>query len=135
MAYLTAIWHLCLAATSLGSDLHFNRLGTRRRSPFSALSSEAGVAVRQQMASTQWSTERMPVESQWYSGVVKHSSGSRTFNLEPMPECRKPCLWLVESSVPPAKEKYSPPDRLVGMVMSGTVGCFTFDGISMLSTE
>jgi len=56
-------------------------------------------------------------------------------SFDPMPECRKPCLWFVESSVPPAREKYSPPDKLVGIVISGTVGCFTSDGMSVLSTE
>jgi hypothetical protein len=77
----------------------------------------------------------MPVLSQWYAGVVRQSSGSRMMSLEPMPECRKPCLWLVESSVPPASEKYSPPERLVGMVMSGTVGCLTSVGGAVLSSE
>jgi hypothetical protein len=91
------------------------------------------------------------VDSQWYSGVVRQRSGSRTISLEPMPECKKPCLWFVESSVPPASEKYcqhleerivdsgdqhtSPPDRLVGMVMRGTVGSLMFSGMSWLSTE
>ena len=52
-----------------------------------------------------------------------------------MPECRKPCLWFVLSSVPPAREKYSPPLRLVGMVMRGTVGSATLVGMLVLSTE
>lgn len=56
-------------------------------------------------------------------------------SFDPMPEWRKPCFCFVESSVPPAKEKYSPPERLVGMVIRGTVGSFTSDGIFELSTE
>ena len=73
--------------------------------------------------------------SQWYSGVVRHKFGSKIMSREPIPECKKPCLWFVLSSVPPAREKYSPPDRLVGIVMSGTVGSDTRRGMFVLSTE
>lgn len=83
----------------------------------------------------QWSKERKPVLSQWYSGVVRQSSGSRMMSREPMPECKKPCLWCVLSSVPPAREKYSPPESDVGIVMRGTVGSATLVGILVLSTE
>lgn len=52
----------------------------------------------------------------------------------PMPEWRKPCFCCVESSVPPASEKYSPPERLVGMVTSGIVGWLMVDGGLLLPT-
>ena len=52
-----------------------------------------------------------------------------------MPVWRKASLCLVRSLVPPAREKYSPPDREVGMVMSGIVGGWTGRAGELASTE
>lgn len=60
---------------------------------------------------------------------MRQSSASRTMSETPMPGWRKACLcYVVMSSVPPAKEKYSPPEREVGMHIRGTDAGLTFWG-------
>lgn len=46
----------------------------------------------------------------------------------PMRECRKAVFWRVVSLVPPARAKYSPPERVVGMQISGILGRVMVDG-------
>lgn len=122
MANLTAIWHSNLACTSPASSLHRSNPGANNLSPLSARASLSSVAERLHSASTQWSSARTPVDSQWNAGVVAHSAGSRITRLAPMPECRKPIFCLVASLVPPARAKYSPPERVVGMQIRGIAG-------------
>jgi hypothetical protein len=55
--------------------------------------------------------------------------------LAPIPGYRKACLWCVVSSVPPAREKYSPREMEVGMQIRGIVGGLTFVGGVGSSTE
>jgi hypothetical protein len=45
----------------------------------------------------QRSTLRIPVLSQWTSGVERQSWASRIMRLAPIPGCRKACLWCVVS--------------------------------------
>lgn len=46
-----------------------------------------------------------------------------------MDGCAKLALWWVRGSVAPAREVYSPPEREVGMVMTGMVaGCTCWVG-------
>lgn len=45
-----------------------------------------------------------------------------------MPECKKATFCCVASLVPPARAKYSPPERVVGMHISGIEGRKIWDG-------
>ena len=54
------------------------------------------------------------------------SCGSRIMRSDPIDGCENISLWDVRLSVAPAKGEYSPPDREVGMLMTGIIHGFRF---------
>lgn len=51
-------------------------------------------------------------------------AGSRMMRSAPICGWEKAALWLFRKSVAPAKGEYSPPEREVGMLITGSVGGF-----------
>jgi hypothetical protein len=77
----------------------------------------------------------MPVESQYLSGVVVVSSGSRMTSFGPEEPSIKGCLREVSSCVPPARSEYSPPEREVGMEMMGILAEVFREGVAVCVTS
>ena len=115
-------WQSCLALAFKGSALLRKRPGMRHCKPLTQAVSTSGTRLRLQKASTQWSMALQPDWSQMFIGVVRARLASRMMRRGPRRGLENWNFWPSLSRVTPAKFEYSPPDRDVGMEMTGHLG-------------